>query len=184
MPLSPVPFFAPRLEFPMPVVVRIAGVNDVETTRRVTDEAFASVRSIYLPNALARAHLTTLAPTLERLVAESDGQIVGTVRFGIDEGCLRIVALAVLPAYRRQGVARALLVALLSFAQDQGCRALSLHTVVQTGNVPMFQRLGFRLLSERPDDYSVSPSGDPVTEAYMELELPSLDGDTSISARG
>ena len=47
-------------------------------------------------------------PGLERLVAEVDGQVVGTVCFGVFGDRLRVIGLAVLPELRRRGVARAL----------------------------------------------------------------------------
>ena len=56
-------------------------------------------------------------------------------------------------------------------AKDRGCRAVALYTVAQTGNVPIFERLGFQLVSEQPDTYSMSINGEPLTEAYLEREV-------------
>ncbi len=85
---------------------------------------------------------------------------------------LRVMGLAVLPEFRCQGIARGLLGRLAAMASDSGCGALALHTVVQTGNVAVFGRLGFRFVKEQTDAYFVSPTGEPLTEAYMECACP------------
>jgi predicted N-acetyltransferase YhbS len=155
----------------MATSIRMATPTDAAAAERVEEEAFATVRSIYRPNAAAHANRFAIAPTLERLVAEVDGRIVGTVRFGVFGDRLRVIGLAVLPELRRRGVARALVEELARVAKLKGCRALGLYTVTKTGNVPVFERLGFRVVSEQPDVYSVSPDGGPLTEAYMEREV-------------
>jgi len=155
----------------MTLVVRIATSQDTEAARRVGDEAFATVRSVYRPSPQATTNLATISPALERLVAEDGDQIVGTVRFRVLEGCLRVIALAVPPQCRRRGVARMLIDRLTVIAKDRECRALALYTVTQTGNVPIFEQLGFRLVCERPDTYSISVGGEPLTEAYMERSV-------------
>src|SRR4051812_18313458 len=107
----------------MTIVVRIATPQDADVARRGGDEAFAAVRSVYRPNSAARMNLSALAPDLERLLAEIDGEVAGTVQFCDSDGCLRVVGLAVLPRFRRRGVARALIEELATRARDKGCRA-------------------------------------------------------------
>jgi predicted N-acetyltransferase YhbS len=152
----------------MSLLVRIATYEDEEAVQRVTDEAFATVRSVYHPAPQAVAHLASISPALERLVADDRDQIVGTVCFRVVDVCLRVMALAVQPECRRRGIARALVDRLVTIAKDRECRALTLYTVTQTGNVPVFERLGFKLVGEQPDTYSISLSGEPLREAYME----------------
>ncbi len=155
----------------MTILVRFAKTEDGEAAGRVSDEAFAAVRRIYHPSPAAHTNLLAITPALERLVAEDGGQIVGTVRFGIFDACLRVIGLAVLPQFQRRGVARALIAELARLARDEGCRALALYTVTKTGNVAVFERLGFDVVSERPGHYSISADGEPLTEAYMEQTL-------------
>jgi len=152
----------------MAISVRLARPEDAEAVRRVGDEAFATVRQLYHPSPAAHANLSTMAPALERLVAEDGGEVVGAVRFGNFDDCLRVIGLAVLPQSRRRGVARALIQQLAGVARNRGCRALALYTVTKTGNVAIFQRLGFAVVSEQPDAYSISVDGEPLTAAYME----------------
>jgi len=155
----------------MAIIVRMALPADAEVVRRIDEAAFAPLRSIYRPNQAARANLAALVPTLERLVAENTGQIVGTVRFWTSDNRLRVIGLAVLPQCQRQGIARSLIEELVQIARTRGCQALGLYTIVQTGNVPVFQRLGFHTVGEQPDEYSISVSGQPLMEAYMERHV-------------
>jgi GNAT superfamily N-acetyltransferase len=152
----------------MPLVVRIAEPSDGSVAKTITGAAFAAARAAYRPNPAALANLSAIAPKLERLVAKMDGLVVGTVRYGVFDRSLRVIGLAVLPDRQRQGIARKLIEALADIAADRECQTLSLYTVVQTGNVPIFQRLGFQVVSESPDAYSISVSGEPLTEAFME----------------
>src|SRR5262245_27906873 len=132
----------------MAISVRFATAADEAAAGCVGGEAFATVRRIYRPNPAALANLSAIVPAPERLVAEDGGQIVGTVRFGVFDGCLRVVGLAVLPRSQRRGVARALIEELARLARDKRCRALALYTVTKTGNVTIFNRLGFQVISE------------------------------------
>lgn len=152
-------------------LVRLATADDAEAVRRVGEAAFADHRGIYQPNDAAVANLATLAPALERLVAESSNAIVGTVRFGRAGGVMRVIGLAVHPRWRLRGVARALIDAVHGIARIHQCRVLSLYTVVQTGNVPIFRSLGFYVVAEEPDEYSVSVTGEPLMEARMERSV-------------
>ena len=155
----------------MATLVRMARPEDQEAVRRVSDEAFATVRPVYRPNPAAHSNLSAIAPALERLIAEEDGHVVGTARFGVFDDCLRVIGLGVPPPFRRRGVARALIEQLARLAKDKGCRALALYTVTRTGNVSIFARLGFHVVSEQPDAYSISVDGEPLTEAYMERSV-------------
>jgi GNAT superfamily N-acetyltransferase len=151
------------------IVVRAAQAADSDAVRRIVDDAFAPLRRIYRPNADAIAHAATLP--LERLVAADGDTIVGTTQWRVDGDRLRVVGLAVAPAWQRRGVARALVERLAVLGREHRCSALALFTIAQTGNVAVFRRLGFTLIAERPDTWSVSVSGEPLVEAYLERRL-------------
>ena len=139
----------------MALVVRPAAAGDVEVIRELSERAFSTVRHIYRPNARALENRSRLA--LECLIAFSDGVPAGVVQWAFKDDTLRVIGLAVLPEQRRRGIARGFVERLSHIASERGCRALALHTVVQTGNVAVFERLGFQVIEERPDAYSVSP---------------------------
>ena len=85
-----------------------------------------------------------------------DGTVLGygMVRAGLDEGCLERIA--VVPAYRRQGVAEELLSAFLRFGQ---AHLAFLTLEVREGNAPaiaLYEKLGFREVGRRKNYYPES----------------------------
>ena len=83
-----------------------------------------------------------------------DGTVLGygMVRAVLDEGCLEKIAVA--PAFRRQGVAEAILSAYLRFGREH----LAFLTLeVRAGNAPaiaLYQKLGFREVGRRKNYYA------------------------------
>jgi len=65
-------------------------------------------------------------------------------------------------------VLRALVEYLGNLARTEGLRALSLYTVKQTGNVPVFERLGFHSVREEPAKWAVSDCNGELTDVFME----------------
>ncbi len=82
----------------------------------------------------------------------------------LDEG--QITNVAVLPAYRRQGLGRAVLEKLCSLAEERGLRELSLE--VRISNLPaisMYEQNGFVIAGKRRGFYR-----DPLEDAYVMLK--------------
>jgi len=151
------------------VVVREAVAADREAARDLSARAERALRKVYRPSPeLVRAGGAP-ASDWPGLVAECDGELVGTVSYQVQEDRLHLRALMVDPDHQRQGVARALIGRLSELARLLGVTRLSLYTVVQTGNVPIFERLGFTVVSVQPAEGldPVVPEAN-VTEAYME----------------
>ena len=153
------------------IVVRVARVSDTDTAHQVSDAAFGRVREIYRPSPEMIVEAAKLESALIRLVAIDGDCMVGTVRYRIDGDRLRLLGLAVSPACQRRGIARALVEHLAVIASEHRCVALALYTVKQTGNVPVFHRLGFLDMWERPDAFSISMGVTDLTEVYMERAL-------------
>lgn len=89
------------------------------------------------------------------LVAEVDGAAAGYVgcQTVLDEGYITNVA--TLPAYRRQGIGRALVRALLARAWQAGLSFVTLE--VRASNAPaiaLYESLGFERVGSRPGFYT------------------------------
>lgn len=134
-----------------------------EVDRLATDD----LRKVYRPTDAALRQRTTLASDLRCLVAEIDRQVVGIVRYRIAGTRLSLLGLGVDPAARRCGVASALVHQLECIARDRGCTAMALRTVRETGNVPIFERLGFVVESEELTDIFVSERFAQLFEVLM-----------------
>ncbi|HEY1818037.1 MAG TPA: GNAT family N-acetyltransferase [Kofleriaceae bacterium] len=138
--------------------VRDAQPADEPAIARVAESAIATLRATYRPSAgmIARA---ADRRRLRRLVAiDADDSLVGTLAH--DNG--HVVGLFVHTDHRRRGVARQLLDAIDGRA--------SLYTIRETGNVLVFERLGFRIVREQPavDYVAVADEHATLTEVYME----------------
>ena len=154
----------------MGVVVRPADPAEHETVGRLTLDAYAANGYIVEDDFYA-AHLldaTARAEDGELLVAELDGEVVGTVTFcpegssfcevaGPREGEFRMLAVA--PAARRRGAAEALVRACLERSRELGYAAVVLSSLpVQVEAHQLYGRLGFRRTPEK--DWSPAPGVD------------------------
>lgn len=137
----------------------------------VSTQAFIALCSIYKtkPGVAATNHGDR--DKLTRLVAVEDGKIIGTVKYRVDRDRLHMIGLAVLPHRRHQGVARCLVDDLYRVASEQHCSVVSLSTIRQTGNVEVFERLGFYVVREQPDSLAESVTGESLTDVYMERSV-------------
>jgi GNAT superfamily N-acetyltransferase len=152
----------------MGIIIREAIDADKPAVAAVMSAATAQLRRVYRPtgSAIARAK----AMNVRWLVAELDGQAVGALRYWREEDRLHL-GLGVLPTMHRRGIGRRLIEALADKARRQGLSKLALYTVRQTGNVPIFQRLGFATIREEPAADLESASGGPLMDVYMERAI-------------
>jgi N-acetylglutamate synthase-like GNAT family acetyltransferase len=146
-------------------MVRVATEDDEAAARLLARRAFDELRRVYKPKHSAAA---ASSPGI-RIVAQIEGQIVGTVRYGVEAQKLHLRGLAVEASHRRTGVGRALVEHCSAIAMSAGLRSLSLYTIKETGNVAFFERLGFRIVREEPASWAVSALGEnDLIEVYLE----------------
>jgi ribosomal protein S18 acetylase RimI-like enzyme len=138
-----------------------------EVDRLATD----SLRKVYRPTDLALRRRTAIVPNSRRLVAVLEGRVVGIVQFHISEDHLFFFGLGVHPSFRRRGAAGALIGQLETIGRNRGCTAVILHTVRETGNVDVFQRLGFRVESEEPTTLFESDRFSALSEVVMRKDI-------------
>lgn len=61
---------------------------------------------------------------------------------------------------------------LKEIAASRAMRALSLYTIRETGNVDIFERLGFSVIHEESATWALRPTGaGDLTDVYMELDV-------------
>ena len=59
---------------------------------------------------------------------------------------------------------------LATVAAQAGKHRLSLFTIRETGNIPVFEKLGFRVVHESLDSFAESDRFPELHEAYMERD--------------
>jgi GNAT superfamily N-acetyltransferase len=156
------------------LVVREAGPADRDAIRDVTLAAYQeyATRMPTLWDDYRQSIVGTLAAVgpAAQLVAERDGVIVGTVllyppgpirympdREPVDLEWPEVRLLAVAPAARGQGVARALMAACMTHARRTGATALQLHTTdMMQAAIRLYEGMGFTRWPEL--DFHPGPS--------------------------
>jgi len=149
----------------MTFTIRPARTSDVHAVRDLVD--------IYVPDArlLAKNTVTLYEDVQEFIVAEQHGQIVGCGALHVmwdDLGEVRTIA--VLPAFKGQGVGSAILSSLIERAQTLGLARLFCLTF----ETEFFGRHGFRAVEASPVDASTYSelllSGDEGVAEFLDLE--------------
>lgn len=142
--------------------------TDAVQVNRVALAAFEEFRSLYTDwpaMVSAVAKMSALADAGQIIVAERDDRIVGAVAY-IPPGCPKapyfdqswpiIRMLVVDPACRGHGIGRALTEQCVERARRDGSHVIALHTSpIMTVALPMYIRMGFRLLRDAPPIFGV-----------------------------
>ena len=138
-----------------------------EVGRLVTED----LRKVYRPAPVAAEQRTSIANRLQRLVATVNDRVVASVQYYFTGDCVAFLELGVHPEFRRHGIARALVQELERIGEATGATALTLYTIRETGNVAIFESLGFSVESEQPTSLFESTSRDALTEVLMKKHL-------------
>jgi ribosomal protein S18 acetylase RimI-like enzyme len=149
------------------LTVREMAAGDENGAAEVDRLSTADLRKTYRPTEMALRYRAAIDSDLRRLVAVANGRVVGVVQYSIARGRVLLMNLGVHPEYRRQGVARAIIDHLGRLAQNHRCSHLTLRTVRETGNVAVFERLGFAIDSEGRTTLFESDRYSALTEVVM-----------------
>lgn len=162
-----------RLGAPI-VSVRNAADDDAARLTEIRTAATQIVRTIYRPNLERLRGRPQVCADDVCLVASLDEVVVGTLTYSLEEQRLHLRRIAVDPNHHRRGVARALVEAAAQRAHALGACSLSLDTIRQTGNVEIFGRLGFEVVSEHPTDLFESDRFSELSDVRMERAVSSI----------
>lgn len=118
----------------------------VQTDDALTDAWLACYESYRSTDAEAARAIMTGSPAQVFATALVDGRPVGVGRLGMSGSWGGLAAMWVDPAYRRSGVAQAMVGELVSAASDLGARRLHLQVWAHNGPaLALYRRLGFRV---------------------------------------
>jgi ribosomal protein S18 acetylase RimI-like enzyme len=139
----------------MSVCVRLATPEDAELVHRVMQRSFAEYLGVLrVPSS---AHAETVADVRRALVAGGgalawlEGACVGSARFALEPDVLYVGRVAVLPEFRRRGIASGLMRFIEGHAPSLGCGAVRLKArAALPSNVELYRSLGYEVLLDRP----------------------------------
>ena len=161
------------------LLVRDAVPADYPAIREVTLAAYGQyaylvARDVFEPYLADVLDLEEHARNGRWLVVEADGQILGSGAFypdaaaqgyGLPAGWASGRALAVHPAVRGRGAARALLAAVECLAEDSGAPVFAFHTAsFMTSAIALYERLGYQRAPELDYNWAAQygPAGAPI----------------------
>ena len=122
------------------VNIRFCNINDLEALYSIEK----SSHPVPWPRAIMQTDLATGRNNIVYLCAEWQDVICGFSAFSRKRRTLRVMNLAVLPEYRRQGVASQLLLAMEEMAKLWGCKEMALEVRESNyGAQALYARFGF-----------------------------------------
>ena len=153
------------------VVIRKSNKRDVNSIELLSSAANESLRKIYRPTKQTLAKKDKLLSNTTRLVATVDNIIVGTVLYKLKEECIHLIGLSVLPEFQKTGVATKLVNETERIGRRNDLKYISLYTIKQTNNVQIFNKLGFKSVSEEADKLCESDIYDKLTVVHMKRAI-------------
>lgn len=162
----------------------------------MTEKLTFSMQTVFQLNNIEKVCFGKEAWTVNNLVAEFNNEfshmfaerdgdkIVGYVCMRVMYEEAQICNVAVLPEYRRRGIATRLLERVAEYAAEQGCERCELE--VNTANTPtveLYKKCGYEIAGTRPNFYRRSkrfPSRDAYTMIYRfdQAQVCSVDSAT------
>lgn len=152
------------------IQVRPARSADRVALNALRDEVTSVLRRIYLPVKGGAPH-RRIMPRFDVLVAWVSGELAGTLEYTLAHETLYLQGLGVSDRFRGQGVARALVNHVADIARRYPLSHMELCTIRETGNVPVFEKMGFAVCDERPSTQFVGATGQSVSEVIMQCCL-------------
>lgn len=147
--------------------IRQATTSDSAQIAEVFHAAFAPLRTLYVPSREAADRQVQLCGAM-RIVAGISGRIVGTVEVDRRRQNLHLVGFAVDPDFQGLGIGRAV----VNWIEAHfTAHAIELATIRETGNVPVFERMGFDVVTEKVADWCVSTRFECLHEVTMAKTL-------------
>lgn len=148
--------------------IRAVTEGDQIGRQKVLDFATNELRRIYQP--VSKKEIRETLPD-GVLVSVNESLVIGTVEYILDKGFVSVQGVAIHPNYRKQGVCRLLVETVADLARQLNYPALSLSVIEETGNVRVFEKLGFRVVASSTDTNYIGPNGEKVRCVEMVRKL-------------
>ncbi len=150
------------------VNISVATAEEIAPAKAIATAAFSELRSVYSPTKTA---IVNQPKSTAYVVAKAGQTVVGTLQYFDEGNRIYVFDVAVDAHYRRQGVARQLVDFVSDTARTLGHKIVSARTIRETGNVEIFERLGFRVVKEETAKWCVSDRYPTLHDAYLERQV-------------
>ena len=122
---------------------------DSEEIARIVSLATEVLRKTYHPNSSSGTGAEKSIEKLESLVAIENTRVIGVVEYKMEDNFIYFQGLAVDPIFHKQGIARNIIQTLEGAARESDKRILKMATIEETGNVRIFEKIGFNVTSRK-----------------------------------
>lgn len=144
--------------------VRQAEYPDHASRQKIIEAATHELRLVYKP-----VNKVVPNPKLSiGILVVADGDIlIGTAEYINNEDNMYIQGIAVHQDYRKKGVCRMLIEEIRELAIKQNYEQLSLCVIEETGNVSVFEKIGFNVINKYQSNHYIGLEGQIVTQVEM-----------------
>ncbi|MDP2572600.1 GNAT family N-acetyltransferase [Vibrio penaeicida] len=150
--------------------VDVVPISSEDTAHKALQHScFQALRNVYSPRQTAHPIQTIRTDNHQAFGALILGTLVGSLEAQFDGHSVSIQSVAVDDQYRKQGLAGKMIKAVMgSYASAQ---RVSLWCVEQTGNVSIFEKIGFKVTQRIESDILILTDGSPAIEVQMTIDV-------------
>ncbi len=148
------------------MIKQISGTD--QSLLSLSNTSFSELRKIYRPTSEAQRNQASSTNEWTCLGYYLGHQLVGFIKVKLSCKTLNLSTLAVMPEYRKKGVARSLILEAERMFSNAGL--LSVWCVEQTGNVEIFEALGFKVAERIESDIFELADSSNVKATEVRLE--------------
>jgi len=148
--------------------IRAVIESDQYARSEIIQSATEELRRIYRPR---KKNIASQQSTSRAVVAIEGDRVLGTAEYIQRCNQIYVQGIAVHSEYRKNGVCRSLISAIENIARKAQLQSLALCTIEDTGNVKIFEKLGFEATNRKTSKDYVCPKGNTVVEVEMECKI-------------
>ncbi|MCK6208191.1 GNAT family N-acetyltransferase [Bacillus infantis] len=158
----------------MNIEIRLATVEEAHIVHKLMIEAFEEYRHLEVPSSATDESLDVLVNELKNGIKKAllcivNGEPKGSLRFTIKRESIYFSRLSVAPDSRGQGIARALLLWLENYSNENGLKKMECRVRASLSkNISLYENMGYIVTKE---EIITNPNGYPVNTVEMEKNM-------------
>ncbi|HAS6281742.1 GNAT family N-acetyltransferase [Vibrio vulnificus] len=150
------------------LMIRQLDANE-KSVVELSERCFDELRQVYRPTEVAVSNKNSAKSEWSCFGFHVDEVLVGVVEAKQVGSELQLSSLAVAPSFRQKGVARKLIDFVVT--QFKSINSVSVWCVEQTGNVAVFEALGFNVVQRFDSDFFILSDGSKAVEVQLKQKV-------------